>query len=234
MEGAAPFRKEGRGPRNSNSFAGVACQLIFDNDLANFSQDGKKVLYPTSFFIGRVTKCIEHYIINLTNQDPSYLPNSWKLFESQLFTLFGDPNDVRKAEEELDSLIIKEVGHVSLKITNFRSLVSRIGDWIERALIHHFRKGLPLRILHQLASHPSRIESLQDSMDITLEIDTRYHERKKEKRHHQEKNPEASKSNSSHPKNSSNSNQKKKNFKKRDKHHSSLLNKDFKLMNYEK
>ncbi|MBW0568830.1 hypothetical protein O181_108545 [Austropuccinia psidii MF-1] len=65
-------------------------------------------------------------------------------------------------------------------------------------------------------------------MDITLKIDTSYHERQKEKNHHQEKNPEASKSSSSHPQISSSSlHKKKKNFQKRDKPHSSLLNKDF-------
>ncbi|MBW0563155.1 hypothetical protein O181_102870 [Austropuccinia psidii MF-1] len=94
---------------------------------------------------------------------------------------------------------MKEGGHVWLYISDFRSLVSRIGDWGERALIHHFRKGLPSRILDQLASNPSRIHSLQGSMDITLKLDTRHHERKKEKGHFQEKNTEASKSNSSHP-----------------------------------
>ncbi|MBW0569145.1 hypothetical protein O181_108860 [Austropuccinia psidii MF-1] len=130
---------------------------------------------------------------------------------------------------------MKEGGHVSLYTANIRNLFSRIGDWGERALIHHFRKGLSSRILDQLASHSSRIDSLQDLMDVTLELDTRYHERKKEKGHHQEKKPEASKSSSSHPQNSSSSSQKKKkNFQKRDKPHSSLLNKDFKLMNSEK
>ncbi|MBW0560632.1 hypothetical protein O181_100347 [Austropuccinia psidii MF-1] len=130
---------------------------------------------------------------------------------------------------------MKEGGHVSLYIADFRSLVSRIGDWGERALIHHFRKGLPSRILDQLASHPSRIDSLQDLMDITLELDTRYHERQNEKGHHQEKKPGASKSSSSNHQNSSNSSQKKKkNFHKRDKPHSSLLDKDLKLINSEK
>ncbi|MBW0504901.1 hypothetical protein O181_044616 [Austropuccinia psidii MF-1] len=72
-------------------------------------------------------------------------------------------------------------------------------------------------------------------MDITLELDTRYHERQKENNNHRQKKPEASKSNSSHPQSSSSSSQKKKkNFQKRDKPHSSLLNKDFKLMNSEK
>ncbi|MBW0489058.1 hypothetical protein O181_028773 [Austropuccinia psidii MF-1] len=88
---------------------------------------------------------------------------------------------------------MKKGGHVLLYIAYLRSLVSRIGDWGERALSHHFRKGLPSRILDQLASHPSRIDYLQDLMDITLELDTRYYESQKEKSNHQEKNPEASK-----------------------------------------
>ncbi|MBW0562037.1 hypothetical protein O181_101752 [Austropuccinia psidii MF-1] len=130
---------------------------------------------------------------------------------------------------------MKEGGHVSLYIADFRSLVSRIRNWGERALIHHFRKGLASRILDQLASHPSNIDSLQDLMDITLGLDTRYHERQKKNNNHQEKKPEASKSNSSHPQNaSSSSHKKKRNFQKRDKPHSYLLNKDFKLMNSEK
>ncbi|MBW0487301.1 hypothetical protein O181_027016 [Austropuccinia psidii MF-1] len=130
---------------------------------------------------------------------------------------------------------MKEGGHVSLYIADFRSLVSRIGDWGERALMYHFRRGLASMILDQLASHPSSVDSLQDLMDITLEPDTRYHERQKKNNHHQQKKPEASRSNSSHPQNSSSSShKKKKNFQKRDKPHYSLLNKDFKLMNFEK
>ncbi|MBW0528038.1 hypothetical protein O181_067753 [Austropuccinia psidii MF-1] len=72
-------------------------------------------------------------------------------------------------------------------------------------------------------------------MDITLELDTRYHERQKENNHYQEKKPESPRSSTSHPQNStSSSHKKKKNFQKRDKPHSSSLNKDFKLMNSEK
>ncbi|MBW0529615.1 hypothetical protein O181_069330 [Austropuccinia psidii MF-1] len=124
-----------------------SCQLIFHNDLENFSKDRKKVLCATSFLLGRAEKLIEPYLSDLTNQDPSYLLNSWKLFESQLFTLFGDPKEVRKAEAELDYLRMKECGHVSLYISDFRSLVSRIGDWGERGFIYHLRGGLASRIL---------------------------------------------------------------------------------------
>ncbi|MBW0473224.1 hypothetical protein O181_012939 [Austropuccinia psidii MF-1] len=93
----------------------------------------------------------------------------------------------------------------------------------------------PLDGTPALASHPSRIDSLQDLMDVTLKLNTRYNERQKEKSNHQEKKPEASKLSSSDPQNSlSSSQKKKKNFQKRDKPHSSLFNEDFKLMNPEK
>ncbi|MBW0551276.1 hypothetical protein O181_090991 [Austropuccinia psidii MF-1] len=55
-------------PFKARSFI-ESCQLIFHNDLANFSQDRKKALYTTSFFIGRAAKWIEPYLSNLTNQD---------------------------------------------------------------------------------------------------------------------------------------------------------------------
>ncbi|MBW0555529.1 hypothetical protein O181_095244 [Austropuccinia psidii MF-1] len=188
----APECFDGTQPFKVRSFI-QSCQLIFHNGPVNLSQDTEKVPYATSFLIGRAEKWIEPYLFNLTNQDPNYLLNSWKLFESQLLSLFGDPNKVSKAEAELDCFRMKEGGHVSLYISDFRCLVSRIGSWGERALIHHFRKGLPSRILDQLASQPSRIESLHHLMDITLELDTRYHERQNEKSHHQEKKPEDSK-----------------------------------------
>ncbi|MBW0502541.1 hypothetical protein O181_042256 [Austropuccinia psidii MF-1] len=170
----APECFDGTQPFKLRSFI-KSCQLIFHNYPENFSQGRKNIVYSTSFLIGRAAKWIEPYLSNLTNQDPNYLLNSWSLFESQLFTLFGDPHEVREAEAELDSLRMKEGGDVSLYIANFRSLASRIGDWGERALIHPFKKGLPARSLYQLASHPSRIESIQDSMDVTLDLDTRYH-----------------------------------------------------------
>ncbi|MBW0483125.1 hypothetical protein O181_022840 [Austropuccinia psidii MF-1] len=225
---------DGTQPFKVKSFI-QSCQLIFHNYKENFSEDRKKALYSTPFLIGRAAQFIEPYLSNLTNLDTAYFLNNWALLESQLFTLFGDTNEVRRAEAELYGLIMKEGGQVSLLISEFRSLASTIGHWGERTLINYFRKELAARILYQLASHPSSIDSLQDLMDVTLELDTRYHERQKEKNNHQEKKTEASKSSSYHQ-NSSSSSNKKKNFRvqKRDKPHSSLLNKDHKLMGSEK
>ncbi|MBW0570292.1 hypothetical protein O181_110007 [Austropuccinia psidii MF-1] len=98
--------------------------------------------------------------------------------------LFGDPNEVRKAEQELDNLRIKESGHVYLYIADFRSLMSRIRDWGERAYIHVYRRVLASKLLDQLASYPVNFDTPQELMDITLELDTIYHERQKEKGSH--------------------------------------------------
>ncbi|MBW0547803.1 hypothetical protein O181_087518 [Austropuccinia psidii MF-1] len=176
-----------------------SCQLIFQNYPANFFSYRKKALYSTSFLTGRAGKWIEPYFSNNSNDDPSYLLNNLQLFGTQLFTLFGDPNEVRRAEPELDNLRMKESVHVSMYITDFRSLMSRIGDWGKRAYIHAYRRGLASRILDQLASYPGNFDDLHELMDITLELDTRYHERQKEKGSHQEKKTLVTESNSSRP-----------------------------------
>ncbi|MBW0577445.1 hypothetical protein O181_117160 [Austropuccinia psidii MF-1] len=106
-----------------------SCQLVFHNYPENFSTERKKVLYSASFLTSRAGKWMEPYISNISNEDPSYLLNNWQLFETQLFTLFGDPNEVRKAEKDLENVRMKESGKVSLYIADFRSLMSRIGDW---------------------------------------------------------------------------------------------------------
>ncbi|MBW0509335.1 hypothetical protein O181_049050 [Austropuccinia psidii MF-1] len=90
------------------------CQLIFHNDPEDPFPDRNKALYSTPFLTGRDGKWIEPYLSNISNEDPSYLSHSWKFFENQLFTLFGDPNKVRKAEKELDNFRMKKSAHVTL------------------------------------------------------------------------------------------------------------------------
>ncbi|MBW0482002.1 hypothetical protein O181_021717, partial [Austropuccinia psidii MF-1] len=73
--------------------------------------------------------------------------------------------------------------------------MSRIGHWGERTYIHVYRRGLASRLTDKMASHPGTFDTLQELMDVTLELDTRYHERQKEKGGNQEKKPPATGSN---------------------------------------
>ncbi|MBW0532771.1 hypothetical protein O181_072486 [Austropuccinia psidii MF-1] len=108
----APDCFDGTQAHNLRGFI-QSCKLLFHNDPANFFSDRKKVLYSTSFLTGRAGKWIDPYLSNISNEEPSYLLNNWQLFETKLFTLFGNPNEVSKAEQELDNLRMKESGHVS-------------------------------------------------------------------------------------------------------------------------
>ncbi|KAI9604432.1 hypothetical protein KEM48_000355 [Puccinia striiformis f. sp. tritici PST-130] len=81
--------------------------------------------------------------------------DSWLMFESQLVTLYGDPNELRATEYKLDSLTMKDGDHASNYISSFRALQSRLPGWGDRPLMFHFP---------------------------TLKIDTRHHERQKEKK----------------------------------------------------
>ncbi|MBW0485835.1 hypothetical protein O181_025550 [Austropuccinia psidii MF-1] len=128
---------------------------------------------------------------------------------------------------------MKESGHVSLYIAYFRSLMSGIGEWGERAYMHNYRRGLASRLLDHLASYNGNCDTLQEIMEITLEIDTQYHERQTEKGRNQKKNPPVTGSNFSRHQNKKNNKSKKFQVSK-DKPHSALLNKDNKLIGFEK
>ncbi|MBW0471665.1 hypothetical protein O181_011380 [Austropuccinia psidii MF-1] len=65
-------------------------QLIFHNLQEDFSYYKKKAIYATSFLIGRAETWIEPYFSHATSKIPSFFCKNWGLFESQLFTLFGE------------------------------------------------------------------------------------------------------------------------------------------------
>ncbi|MBW0506292.1 hypothetical protein O181_046007 [Austropuccinia psidii MF-1] len=227
-------------------FMGQLTQAVSPRDTSKAPEFKTPSMKAPDLFDGtkayKAGKWIEPYFSNISNEDPSYLLNNWKLFETQLFTLFGDPNEVRKAEKESENLRMKESGQVSLYIADFRSLMSIIGDLGEKAYIHVYRRGLASILLDQLASHPGNFDSFQELMEINLELDTRYHKRQKEKGSHQEKKPPISGSNSSKPPQSSSSKKpyhrkykKRKKFQaSKDKPHAALLTQDNKLIGSEK
>ncbi|MBW0463180.1 hypothetical protein O181_002895 [Austropuccinia psidii MF-1] len=79
-----------------------SCELIFHNYPETYFSDRKKFLCSTSFLTGRAGKWSEPYLSNISNEDSSYLLNDFQLLKNQLFTLFGDPNEVMKAEKFKD------------------------------------------------------------------------------------------------------------------------------------
>ncbi|MBW0467509.1 hypothetical protein O181_007224 [Austropuccinia psidii MF-1] len=104
------------------------------------------------------------------------------------------------------------------------------------------KNRIGIKIIESFGSHPGTFDTLQELLDITLELDTRFHERQKGKGGNQEKKPPVTRSNASIPPQDSSSKrpQYKRNKKGKksqvfkDKPHASLLNKENKLIGSEK
>ncbi|KAI9623645.1 hypothetical protein H4Q26_014372 [Puccinia striiformis f. sp. tritici PST-130] len=138
------------------------------------------VLYASSYLGGRAAQWFEPYLELLDSKKPDCILNNWDKFEQQLFTLFGDPNEVRNAEYELNNLQMKESSKA----------------WNDAAFTFHFRKGLPPRITDQLAISGLRLTSLQQLIDRTIELDNCYHDKNRSKKpENSSKQDDSSKSN---------------------------------------
>ena len=177
----APDNFDGTNPSKLRGYI-QSCNLIFHNDLRSFPNDRRKVIYAAGYLSGKCSKWIEPYLSQLGNEDPNFLLNNWEIYESQLFSLYGDRNETRNAELELDELTMKENGYASTYITEFRALMGRIEGWGECALMFKFRKGLPPRLLDAMSTHFDNVNSLLELINLTLKFDTRYHKQQKEKR----------------------------------------------------
>ncbi|MBW0513871.1 hypothetical protein O181_053586 [Austropuccinia psidii MF-1] len=107
--------------------------------------------------------------------------------------------------------------------------------------MHVYRRVFTSISLDQLASHPGTFDTFEESLDLTLELYTRYHERKEERGGNQEKKSPVTGSDFSMPPQDSSSkgphDKKNKNGKKSqtlDNPHAALLNKDNLLISSEK
>ncbi|KAI9611650.1 hypothetical protein H4Q26_008605 [Puccinia striiformis f. sp. tritici PST-130] len=130
------------------------CKLIFRNDIDSFSSDPKKTLYAAAFLTGKAFEWVQPYLKVIDDPPPNYMMNSWLMFESQLVTLYGDPNELRATEYKLDSLTMKDGDHASNYIS----------------------------ILDLLAQNTEVFDTLSELIEATLKIDTRHHKRQKERK----------------------------------------------------
>ncbi|MBW0470537.1 hypothetical protein O181_010252 [Austropuccinia psidii MF-1] len=183
-------------------------QLIFHKNPENFFSDRKEVLYQTSLHTGRAGKWIEPCLSNISNEDRSYLFNNCKFFEAQLLTLFCDPSEVTKFEQELDNLRMKESGHVSFYIgEKGHKFIFTEEDWHQDYWIN--------TIYHERQKEKGGNQ--EKNPLVTGSNFSRPPQGSSSKRNHHRKNKKGKKSQVS-----------------KDKHHAALLNKDNKFIGSEK
>ncbi|MBW0495469.1 hypothetical protein O181_035184 [Austropuccinia psidii MF-1] len=143
------------------------CQFIFHNDPANFCNQLLFSLVGLENVFNPTSPISLMKILPISSVIGRYLKPNYSL-------CLVIPMKSGKLNKSW-ILRMKEGGHVSLYIAELRSLMSRIRDWGERDSIHVYKRGLASRPLDQLASYPGNFDTLEEPMDITLELDTRYH-----------------------------------------------------------
>jgi Retrotransposon gag protein len=94
---------------------------------------------------------------------------SWKTFKEIFFNSFGDTNRKITSANAIQELK-QGTRTTSQYAAEFNSLASDL-DWDQPALMHNFKRGLPLRIRESLAIMIKDPESLEELMQICIKVD---------------------------------------------------------------
>ena len=153
------------------------CRMVFLSKPRQYAEDKTKIIYAASYLTDIAAAWFEPYLSK--DDDPIRL--EWKEFESELRKMFGDPDEKKTAERKLSELRMANHHQVATYITNFRKHQALV-EWGDEALKFQFRKGLPDRILDDLARREDAPKTLTDLQDVALKLDLRYWERQDEKK----------------------------------------------------
>lgn len=158
------------------------CRMVFMANPLAYDSERAKVMYTASYLDAVALSWFETYIF-MNESDPDYphFMDNYSLFEKELVTLFGDPDAAATAEHKLHQLKMKENHQVARYITDFRRYQAMV-NWDDRALQYCFRRGLPSRILDELARREEKPATLLELEQAALKIDLRFWERQQERR----------------------------------------------------
>ena len=157
------------------------CRLAFKADPHRYATEESKLMYAGSYLDSVAKKWFEPFLFLEPGMKdyPAYL-DTFASFETELIKLFGGPDEEATAEYHLSKLRMRDNHQVSRYITDFRRYQTLL-DWDDKALAYQFRKGLPPRILDELACRDDKPTSLANLQQVALKIDLRYWERQREK-----------------------------------------------------
>ncbi|KAI9619627.1 hypothetical protein KEM48_006213 [Puccinia striiformis f. sp. tritici PST-130] len=153
--------------------------ILFSNDPGTFTNDRQRFCM-LSYLGGRAAQWFEPYL-ELLDSKSRIVSLIIDKFEQQLFTLFGDPNEVRNAEYELNNLQMKESGKASAYIAQFRTLQSRI-SWNDSAFTFIFAKDFHLESPTNWRLVDCALPPSNSLIDRTIELDNCYHDKNRSKK----------------------------------------------------
>jgi hypothetical protein len=154
----------------------LLCELNFRDRPDAFLEDAVKINYILSYLTGLALDFFKPYIVQ--GRDELVWLNDYELFIEKLQENFGPHDPEAAAENELESLRMKDNQRISSYIVEFQRLAVHV-QWGDSALRFQFYKGLPARIKDEI-SHIGKPTSLERLKRLSLSIDARYWERRTE------------------------------------------------------
>src|SRR3979490_2343136 len=153
----------------------LQCMLNFRDCPSAFKTGATKIQYAISYLSGPALQYFEPAILGKIYLEPTWLSN-WDDFRAELEMNFGPFNNAAQAEIELEKIVMKDHHRAVCYFIDFTRASTRT-QWNDATLAHAAYKGLPKHIKDSLLNFP-RFKSLAELRNFTLEIDSRYWERK--------------------------------------------------------
>ena len=149
------------------------CRLIFDMKPHVYSTEKSRVLYAIQHLDGMAKRHFRRYI-ETGSTDP--MVNQWVSFVQELDTVFGDPNRIGRALDNILGLKMKKTGRVHHYTVLFGEFADELG-WPDPVLRHIYYKGLPNRIINDLWAISVPPPNFDDLVREAQRADNRYWER---------------------------------------------------------
>lgn len=154
--------------------------LIFNNDPRQYKDnDMAKLSKAISYLRGNART----WATPLINADTGVIKSiSYEDFTKQLKAAFGDPDEVRTAERQLDAL--RQTSSCSAYVAQFTSLASLLPNWSDNkeAWLLKFRKGLKQEIRDMLLYYPKEPHDFDELTQLCIQLDNKLHAHQAEKR----------------------------------------------------
>lgn len=154
--------------------------LIFNNDPRQYQDnDRAKLSKAISYLRGDART----WASPLIDADTGVIRDiTYESFARQLKAAFGDPDEVRTAERQLDAL--RQTSSCSAYVAQFTSLASFLPNWSDNkeAWLLKFRKGLKQEIRDMLLYYPQEPQNFDDFTKLCIQLDNKLHAHQAEKR----------------------------------------------------
>jgi len=154
---------------------------------ASLPEEKDKVLCIANLLKGKAFEWFEPYIrdylenpeADWSTQTKQYFSqtNSYEIFADELKKIFGDVDEERVAERQMQQL--RQTGSAANYTAEFRRIESKL-DWDENALIAQYYRGLKESLKDELARQ-ERPDQLHELIEAVVRLDNRLYERKLEK-----------------------------------------------------